>query len=487
MPKRIPTPPMAEEADFCTVSQPFPLNFEWEQEPDIKRFVRWIAACIGSPTPVWAFYYKPSAPAKIIIEIEKRKDNAHKHKLLGEHRWKDMLQNPSLEESGRVSQIFPCWHTNGREVQKDGWLRVGVQDDWFKNWIPSTTFKVDPYPETHFCEPPHEDKTNRPLCRPLPIAIKPPPPRQPKIVPGSGQWAQAKAAPDPRSPAALRGAWAAGRGRGAAAGRGAWNKPIVQNNASGLQTNKASAVSAWNMKPAVAPSTSAAPPGLGSPPAAPPGLVRSSSQSTASSSQSLPPEPYDRLANGMYHVSISQSQEQALYAAGDDEDGLEAPWGSVVVGNHEEPVVNLWATEPTKPVEKEPLCPVHQRVCKKGICGAYAELLKRIEKDNAARGIKKKHTGPYNIKVAERERQEQERAEAEKRRSERRSQAGSAPASSDDDGFTTAKGKKSARGGRGRVGARRQNGGRTNQRPVPVAAPAQKEEEEEEEKEPEPW
>ncbi len=181
----------------------------------------------------------------------------------------------------------------------------------------------------------------------------------------------------------------------------------------------------------------------------------------------------------MYHVSISQSQEEALYSAGDDENGLGAPWGSVVAGNHEEPVVNLWAKEPTKPVEKEPLCPVHQRVCKKGICGAYAELLRRIEKENAARGIKKAHTGPYNIKVAEREEKEKrEREKAEKKRSERRSPAGGAPASGDD-GFIVAKGKKNGPGGRG--GATSpwgQNGGMMKQSSVPVAAQADEEEQE---------
>ncbi len=60
MPKRIRTPPMAEDAEFYTVSQPYPLNFEWDREEDNINHVRWIAACLGSPAAVWAFYYKPS-------------------------------------------------------------------------------------------------------------------------------------------------------------------------------------------------------------------------------------------------------------------------------------------------------------------------------------------------------------------------------------------------------------------------------------------
>lgn len=35
---------------------------------------------------------------------------------------------------------------------------------------------VFPYPATAWCGIPPEDKTNKPLCRPLPVATKPPPP-----------------------------------------------------------------------------------------------------------------------------------------------------------------------------------------------------------------------------------------------------------------------------------------------------------------------
>jgi hypothetical protein len=41
-------------------------------------------------------------------------------RLLGEHRWSDFLRNPSEEEKGRVSQIFYCTYSTGRQAQKDG-------------------------------------------------------------------------------------------------------------------------------------------------------------------------------------------------------------------------------------------------------------------------------------------------------------------------------------------------------------------------------
>lgn len=36
---------------------------------------------------------------------------------------------------------------------------------------------VQPYPETHWCEVPPEDLTNKKLCRPLPVEKKAPPPK----------------------------------------------------------------------------------------------------------------------------------------------------------------------------------------------------------------------------------------------------------------------------------------------------------------------
>ena len=54
----------------------------------------------------------------VILEISK--DYKDIDRLLGEHRWKDFLRNPTDEESIRVSQVFYCLYKSGRDVQKNG-------------------------------------------------------------------------------------------------------------------------------------------------------------------------------------------------------------------------------------------------------------------------------------------------------------------------------------------------------------------------------
>jgi hypothetical protein len=89
--------------------------------------------------------------AVIILEVEKRSDGSLLEKLLGEHKWKDMLLDPDDDETG-VSQIFPCLHTNREQVRKDGrprlnqsssdfqncigWRSVDVEPKWFHGWSP---------------------------------------------------------------------------------------------------------------------------------------------------------------------------------------------------------------------------------------------------------------------------------------------------------------------------------------------------------------
>ncbi len=60
----------------------------------------------------------------VIVEIEKNNEKA-KTSFLGEHRWKEILQAPTLEERERVTRVFPCFHTNNRSVVKDG-MRVAL-------------------------------------------------------------------------------------------------------------------------------------------------------------------------------------------------------------------------------------------------------------------------------------------------------------------------------------------------------------------------
>ena len=74
--------------------------------------------------------------------------------------------------------------------------------------FPFPFFPFIPYPTTHWCPVPPEDKTNKPLCRPLPVKVKPPPPKAPAPVVGSSTWVDTKNGPSVNTPKALTGAWA---------------------------------------------------------------------------------------------------------------------------------------------------------------------------------------------------------------------------------------------------------------------------------------
>lgn len=54
----------------------------------------------------------------VIVEVQREFDGIDR--LLGEHRWKDFLKNPSEEEMGKVTKVFFCVYNTGRLVQKNG-------------------------------------------------------------------------------------------------------------------------------------------------------------------------------------------------------------------------------------------------------------------------------------------------------------------------------------------------------------------------------
>ncbi|KAK0208695.1 hypothetical protein DFS33DRAFT_466256 [Desarmillaria ectypa] len=199
------------DADYFTVSKPYPLNFEWDQGEDIIKHVRWIAACIDSPRQFYAFYYKPSSPSMIIVEIEKN-CSKKRETLLGEHRWKEFLLAPSEEEREYISQIFPCLHSTDLALRNDGWHRVSVRDSWFKGWSrPQCKDIMHPYPTTHYCIPPVVDRINRSLCRPLPrsfLTFRQTPKPDAKLTPGesipNAQGERVRNHGDPAHPPGLR-------------------------------------------------------------------------------------------------------------------------------------------------------------------------------------------------------------------------------------------------------------------------------------------
>ncbi|KIK87928.1 hypothetical protein PAXRUDRAFT_27412 [Paxillus rubicundulus Ve08.2h10] len=214
MPKRIPTPPPAEdEPRYLSVVHPYAIGGSCNMElpKDRQDFAGWVACCIDKDSFL-AIFHKPSARNMVIIEVNRCYSDFDR--ILGEHRWSEFLQNPTEDEKERVTRVFYCTYSSGRIVQKNGWKRIDVEDAWFKAWSPNNKCIKFPYPKTHFCDVPVEDRTNHPLCRPLPGAVVILPPEMiatPQPVVGSVDWNQSKQdgtlPPAPSKP--LR-AWAKG-------------------------------------------------------------------------------------------------------------------------------------------------------------------------------------------------------------------------------------------------------------------------------------
>ncbi|KAF9474822.1 hypothetical protein BDN70DRAFT_295526 [Pholiota conissans] len=176
MVKRPKSPEIVEDCRFFTVYNPYPLNPDWHEENDQIEAAKWVAECIG-PNHLWAIHEKPRAGNMILLEISK--DFNDHGLLLGEHRWSDFLKNPTPEEENKVTQVFHSFYARGRDAQKDGWKVIAVNARWLYKWVPGKGKIVHPYPETYWCATPVENKTNKPLCRPLPSQQVTPPPRTP--------------------------------------------------------------------------------------------------------------------------------------------------------------------------------------------------------------------------------------------------------------------------------------------------------------------
>ncbi|KAJ8072787.1 hypothetical protein PM082_016346 [Marasmius tenuissimus] len=251
MPKRAATPPPSDdEPRYFTINQSYPLNANWEMRADQISCARWIAEIIG-PQNLYALMYKPSARGMVLIEVDR---NFQEHQLLlGQHQWQEILVSPSAEQKERYSQIFHSTYSSNRNAQKDGWKRLHVEDKWFKGWKRHSgkEFRI-PYPATHWCATPPEDRTDKPMCRPLPTAVLPPPVVPAPPVVGSSQWLQERSTPNPASNSTLlRGAWA-GQGRGGAPqGRSAPVNTSTQStlNANAPSAPRASSGPAWNGRP----------------------------------------------------------------------------------------------------------------------------------------------------------------------------------------------------------------------------------------------
>ncbi|KAG6918245.1 hypothetical protein DXG01_015619 [Tephrocybe rancida] len=437
MVKRAKSPDTAEDEKYFTVYQPYPLNANWELPSDYIAFSRWIAACIGKD-PIHALHYKPSARGMVLIEVDKK--YPHNERLLGEHKWQEFLRNPTEEEADRVTQIFHSLYTTGREAQKDGWKRIHVEAPWFKGWSPTTDAEdrsfADEYPPTSWCPTPAEDRTNKPLCRPLPVKVKPPPPKVAPPVPGSASWVTSKTAPPQNTPLAQKNAWNQERkASNNIPSASAWNKPITSPTPLPAQptpspsTTAPSVVSPGgargrsgqksNDSPATSPTSPtgpppAFPPGLNIRPTpgqtlpAPPGLKKlqwsddvdssASGSGSGSGSDSRSLEDTEKVMSDMFDkkmtISLSPSQDRVLYGtAVDQSPELDSqvihPWetniptfDSMKWSNTDvSPSENLWGDDSsTKSAAQVAQCPYHQHTCKKGVCTWRAKQVKEEER-----------------------------------------------------------------------------------------------------------
>ncbi|KAG6897996.1 hypothetical protein C0992_007485 [Termitomyces sp. T32_za158] len=426
MVKRPKSPETAEDEKYFTVYQPYPLNVHWEISSDYIAFSRWIAACIGTD-PIHALHYKPSARGMVLIEVDKK--YPHNERLLGEHRWKEFLKSPTDEEKDRVTQIFHSLYTTGRQAQKDGWKRIHVESKWFKDWNPQTDF-VDPYPPTYWCPTPPEDRTNKPLCRPLPVKSKPPPPKVVAPVPGSAGWVSSKAAPAQNTPKAQKIAWEKGRNSSLnSSDLPAWDKPITSTAPTSPSHGRpipAPSVSGAPQTPKGAwgkpPKSVISPASPTSPPQFPPGLdIRTTS---AQSAQSVPAPPgltrplwsdevesvisgsssdgTDKTLSKAFEekvtVTLSPSQDRQLYGLDADEDvtpELDSqvihPWETIsthdsmrwTTSSESAQSGDLWGDDTSPSGTTVAECPWHKNLCKKGLCDWRAKRVKEEERVKA--------------------------------------------------------------------------------------------------------
>ncbi|KAI1790386.1 hypothetical protein LXA43DRAFT_1016888 [Ganoderma leucocontextum] len=379
MPKRPVTPEIDDGAKYLTVVNPYPFRPNMYLDKPRELFAQWIAACIG-PTYIRAFYYKPTSPGSIIVEVDESLSDFKV--LLGLHKWSEFLKDAKGHDN-TVSRVYYCTYSSDRIVQKNGWKRVDVQDTWLRK---ESKLFIVPYPNTYWCDvPKHSDVIQNDLCRPLPRQNFPPlPPPQPTPVVGTPEWQE----------------WKKKQDSGKAVNAWTRNGPVPA-----MITPSSGSRPAWST-------------GTTTPlsPSLPPGLTRGGSSMSTSSGSSVggsqPLSPAGDDDDGPQVGIVSEKIESALEALAlggqsnfddDDEFHTIAESDSIVgplqqlqytILEPEEPVQSMWGDYvPSddddgdddddddegikKAAAKDPeLCKVHNKVCKKGICKTYAAQLR---------------------------------------------------------------------------------------------------------------
>ncbi|KAH9833596.1 uncharacterized protein C8Q71DRAFT_774092 [Rhodofomes roseus] len=383
-----------EGRKYLTVYRPYPMNANMEIEADRMAFAYWIASCIGRDN-LLAFFHKPRSPSMLIVEINGEFKDFKA--ILGEHRWSAFIRKPTNEEKKMSSQVFYCTYSTTREVEKYGWKRIDLLDEWFYSkengirWHPVNNVIVYPYPATERCDPPPEDPTRENLCRPLPVQqFKPPPPPRPPPV-GSPAWNTMKEAESSGQP---------NRAATSRAQQQAYPiDPIPDNkprNLAGWAQNRFPELGR-SLPPGLVPrGPTTAPASIWS--KGPPGLVRNlggaSSRSSGSehgNSPSIPQTPQDDTPNETRSFSIGASMADDENDESDEDEDDKPRTYNVVQSTPEEPPVdednqkaqdNYNGPEPKsakpKAMGDEFKCSYHLNGrCKPTICSDYAEWLRK--------------------------------------------------------------------------------------------------------------
>lgn len=183
---------------------------------------------MGGSEDVLGIHHKPSAGSVVLLEINKK---AEHQMLLGEHKWHEMLKDPSKDDKDRVSRIYYSIYPSNRAAQKDGWKRINVESGWFDSFGLDKGHFARPYPPPCWCPPLREDIAGKAIARPLPVATKMAPALPPPLVPGSSEWVRSQQGTEAsafqgshrgrgaQSKRARRGRGAANSGQGSAQGR----------------------------------------------------------------------------------------------------------------------------------------------------------------------------------------------------------------------------------------------------------------------------
>ncbi|KAI0074854.1 hypothetical protein K474DRAFT_1664954 [Panus rudis PR-1116 ss-1] len=418
MPKRQKTPPLPDDFKYLTVVYPYPAFANMELPEDRKTFARWIA-CITGVEALVAFYYKPTSPNAVIIEV--LKSFSRWDDLLGLHDWERVLKNPGVDEKGRVSKVFYCTWSEGRGIQKRGWKRIDIKNAWYQGWDAVNNDRiVHPYPATEYCEAVQADVTGEPLCRPLPVKSFPPPKSDPAPPVGTPEWQQWKQRQD-----ILKAEKEAIRAQLKRDEKLRSNPPpapavkppsSIQAPVPVKATAPVRVAGAWSRGP-----PPLNPPSLASPHSLPPDLLTGLTVRTVSRQSNKVASPTSDTASSadwpitptLTRGPSGESEREVAPApaattdlanayeqpdAGDEDVYVDEPlakvsWVPSPVGScaplPEEPVESLW--DQYEDDEVKPgviLCEIHNMVCK-SMCRQYSAQLKALEREQRDKARKK--------------------------------------------------------------------------------------------------